>query len=165
MQETWIRSLGWEDPLEEGMATHSSILAWRIPETEEPGGPQSTASQRGRHDWSDWACLYLLGWLSPLMFVCFSCFLTWTTFQKYLLNLLQYWFYFMFGFFLAMRHVGSWTRIPCFGERSLNHWSTREVLVFFPLSFLFLPSLPSFVYLFYLFIMLILKYILPVRYK
>ena len=38
MQETWVRSLGWEDPLEEGMATHSSILAWTIPWTEEPGG-------------------------------------------------------------------------------------------------------------------------------
>ena len=38
MQETWVRSLGLEDPLEEGMATHSSILAWRIPWTEEPGG-------------------------------------------------------------------------------------------------------------------------------
>ena len=40
-QETWVQFLGWEDPLEEGMATHSSILAWRIPWTEEPGGPQS----------------------------------------------------------------------------------------------------------------------------
>ena len=38
MHETWVGSLGWEDPLEEGMATHSSILAWRIPLTEEPGG-------------------------------------------------------------------------------------------------------------------------------
>ena len=38
MQETWVRSLGWEDPLEKGMATHSSILAWRIPWTEAPGG-------------------------------------------------------------------------------------------------------------------------------
>ena len=38
MGETWVRSLGWEDPLEEGMATHSSIVAWRIPWTEEPGG-------------------------------------------------------------------------------------------------------------------------------
>ena len=37
-RETWVRSLGWEDPLEKGMATHSSILAWRIPWTEEPGG-------------------------------------------------------------------------------------------------------------------------------
>ena len=40
-----VQSLGWEDPLEEGMATHSSILAWRIPWTEEPGGLQSTGSQ------------------------------------------------------------------------------------------------------------------------
>ena len=45
MQETWVQSLGWEDPLEKGMATHSSILAWRIPWTEEPGGPQSMGSQ------------------------------------------------------------------------------------------------------------------------
>ena len=49
MQETWVLSLGWEDPLEEGMATHSSILAWRIPWTEEPEGLQSTGSQRIRH--------------------------------------------------------------------------------------------------------------------
>ena len=42
MQETWVRSLGREDPLEKGMATHSSTLAWRIPWTEEPGGLQST---------------------------------------------------------------------------------------------------------------------------
>ena len=41
MRETWVPSLGWEDPLEKGMATHSSILAWRIPWTEEPGGLQS----------------------------------------------------------------------------------------------------------------------------
>ena len=41
-QETWVQSLGGEDPLEEEMATHSSILAWEIPRTEEPGGPQST---------------------------------------------------------------------------------------------------------------------------
>ena len=50
MQETWVRSLGWEDPLEKEMATHSSILAWRIPWTEEPGGPQSTGSQGVGHD-------------------------------------------------------------------------------------------------------------------
>ena len=45
-QETQVRSLGWEDPLEKEMATHSSILAWRIPWTEEPGRLQSTGSQR-----------------------------------------------------------------------------------------------------------------------
>ena len=50
MQETQVRSLGWEDPLEEGMATHSSILAWRVPWIEEPGGLQSMGSQRVGHE-------------------------------------------------------------------------------------------------------------------
>ena len=52
MQESWIRSLGWEEPLEEEMVTHSSILAWEIPWTEEPGGLQSMGSQRVRQDWA-----------------------------------------------------------------------------------------------------------------
>ena len=50
MQETWVLSLGREDPLQEGMATHSSVLAWRIPWTEEPGGLQSMGSQRVGHN-------------------------------------------------------------------------------------------------------------------
>ena len=50
MLETQVWFLGWEDPLEEGMATHSSILAWRTPWTEEPGGLLSIGSQRVRHD-------------------------------------------------------------------------------------------------------------------
>ena len=50
MLETWVQSLGWEDPLEKEMATHSSILAWRIPWIEEPGGLQSTGLQRVGHD-------------------------------------------------------------------------------------------------------------------
>ena len=50
MQETWIRPQGQEDPLEKGMAIHSSFLAWRIPWTEEPGGLQSMGLQRVRHD-------------------------------------------------------------------------------------------------------------------
>ena len=49
-QETWVWSLGWEDPLEKRMATHSSILVWRIPWTEEPGGLQSMGSQRVRYN-------------------------------------------------------------------------------------------------------------------
>ena len=52
MQETWVRSLGWEDPLEKGMATHFSIFVWRIPWTEEPGRLQSMGSQRAGHDWA-----------------------------------------------------------------------------------------------------------------
>ena len=51
MQETQVWSLGWEDPLQTGIATHSSILAWRIPWTEEPGWPQCMGSQRVRHNW------------------------------------------------------------------------------------------------------------------
>ena len=52
VQETWVQSLGWEDPLEKQMATHSSILAWKISWTEKPGGLQSMGSQRVEHDWA-----------------------------------------------------------------------------------------------------------------
>ena len=48
MRENWVRSPSWEDPLEKGRATHLSILAWKIPQTEEPGGLESTGSQRVR---------------------------------------------------------------------------------------------------------------------
>ena len=54
-RQTWVRSVGWEDSLEEGLATHSSILAWRIPWREETGGLESIGSRRVRQDWSDWA--------------------------------------------------------------------------------------------------------------
>ena len=50
MQETWVRSLGWEDPPEKGMATHSSMFAWRILWTEVPGGLQSIGVQRAGHN-------------------------------------------------------------------------------------------------------------------
>ena len=50
VQETWVQSMGQEDPLEKGMATHSSILVWKIPWTEEPGRLQSMGSQRVRQD-------------------------------------------------------------------------------------------------------------------
>ena len=52
MRETWVQSLGWEDLLEKEMATHSSILAWKIPWTEEPGRLQSMGSQRVGYDWA-----------------------------------------------------------------------------------------------------------------
>ena len=60
-EKTQVLILGWEDSLEEGVATHSSILAWRMPWTEEPGRLQSMGSQRARHDWSDLA--YMHTWL------------------------------------------------------------------------------------------------------
>ena len=52
VQETWVQSLGWEDPTEKGMATHSNILAYEIPWTEEPGGLQSMESRKVRHSWA-----------------------------------------------------------------------------------------------------------------
>ena len=58
MQETDVWSLGGEDALQKGMATHSSILAWRIPWTEGPGGLQSMGLQRVGHDWSDLAQMH-----------------------------------------------------------------------------------------------------------
>ena len=61
MQETWVQSLGWEDPLEKEMATHSSILAWRIPWAEEPGGLQSKGSQRVGHNWVTFTFTYPSG--------------------------------------------------------------------------------------------------------
>ena len=56
IRETQVQSLSWEDPLEKGMATHSSILAWRIPRAEEPGGLQSTELQRLGHDLINISC-------------------------------------------------------------------------------------------------------------
>ena len=66
MQEPWVWSLGWKDPLEKEMATHSNTLAWRIPWTEESGGLWSTGSQRIRHDWATFIhsviqCLFFSG--------------------------------------------------------------------------------------------------------
>ena len=58
MSVTWVWSLGWEHPLEKGMATHSSILAWRIPWREEPGRLQSMGSQRVMHDWATFTSLF-----------------------------------------------------------------------------------------------------------
>ena len=52
MRETWVRALGWEDPLEKEMAIHPSTIAWKIPWTEEPGRLQSMGSQRVRHNWA-----------------------------------------------------------------------------------------------------------------
>ena len=57
-QEMWVQFLGQEDPLEEGMETHSSVLAWRTPWIEEPGGLSSMGSQGVGHDWSDIACMH-----------------------------------------------------------------------------------------------------------
>ena len=66
MQETWVQPLGWEDPLEKGMATHSSILAWRIPWAKKPGGLQFMGSHKAGHGWATNTFYKSLG-LSPLL--------------------------------------------------------------------------------------------------
>ena len=66
-QKTQVLSLGREDPLEEGLATHSSIFVWRIPWTEEPGRLWSMGSQRVRYDWSDLARMQVIDALNPLI--------------------------------------------------------------------------------------------------
>ena len=68
MQETWVQFLAWEDPLEEDMATHSSILDWRIPMAEEPGGLQSMESQRVGHN-----RVTELNWLKGFELLLFCC--------------------------------------------------------------------------------------------
>ena len=66
MQERWVQSLGWEDPLEKEMATHSSFLAWEIPWTEDPGELQSMRSQRVRYGWLNSKSYELFGeWAGP----------------------------------------------------------------------------------------------------
>ena len=65
VQWTWVQSLGWEDPLEKEMATHSSVLACRIPGTGEPGGLMSMGSRRVGHDWSDLAAAAAEHFLTP----------------------------------------------------------------------------------------------------
>ena len=72
MQETWVPSLGWEDPLEEEMATHSSILAWRIPWIEEPGGLKESDVTWQLNNYN----------LCTLIFFLFFFFLTWTSFKS-----------------------------------------------------------------------------------
>ena len=80
MREIWVWSLGWEDFLEDNMASHSSILAWKTPWTEEPGGLQSTGSQRVRRDWSDLShsCIFItvvlfLSLPNPMLYVTSFC--------------------------------------------------------------------------------------------
>ena len=67
--QKWIQFPGQENPLEKGMATHSSILARRIPRTEEPGGLQSIGSQRVGYNWNDWACTYTYVYIHHIFFI------------------------------------------------------------------------------------------------
>ena len=111
--ETWVRFLGWEDSLEEEMATHSSILAWRISRIEKPGGLQRMGLQRVRHNWSDRAHIYLFNRLSCGM-QDLSC-----------------------SMWDPASQPGIEPGPPLLGECSPSHWITREVpLSLFWFSFL-----------------------------
>ena len=109
VQETWVRSLGWEDPLEKEMETHSSILAWKISWTEEPGGLQSMGPQRVRHNWATNTQVYPS---PPKVSLCPSIILTswssfchcptvgnhWSAFHHYLLDINIYIMHFLIIF-------------------------------------------------------------------
>ena len=135
MRETWVRSLGWEDPLEKEMATHSSTLAWKIPWMEEPGRLQSMGLQRVGHDWStSLECFHNFVDLLKTTELC-----TLLLFKKYLFGCvgseLQY---VASSLFVAVCELlvvacGSSSlnktepRPPVLGMWSLSHWTTREV--------------------------------------
>ena len=115
MQEMWIRFLDREDPLEEGMATRSSILAYRIPLPEEPGGLQSMGSQRVSNDWSDWVCT--------------------STYTSCNITLMHTLFFLLLK--IMFRQLKCWTNTSLFQERHLSfryfigHSIPRSYLLFF----------------------------------
>ena len=158
LQETWVWSLGGEDPLEEEMATHSSILAWRIPWTEEPGGLQSRVSQRAGHNWA-----HTHNFLNDASLMVVSIFISLVTYDFKLLFYKKKYIYLgcsgsslcglltsvashcgaqalcteaqklQYAESPASKHVESsqtrdWTCVPWIGRRILNHWTTRDVL-------------------------------------
>ena len=92
-RETQVRSLGWEDPLEKEMATHSSTLAWKIPWTEERGRLQSMGSKRVRHDWATTLSLTEDSWslIFATLFNLFPCCLGWSIERKFCFLLIGSW--------------------------------------------------------------------------
>ena len=82
-QETQVWSLGWEDRLEKGIETHSSILAWRIPWTEDSGGLQSMGSQRVRHDWATNTFTFIKKYVTIAYITSQECFYTFFTWPKF----------------------------------------------------------------------------------
>ena len=114
MQETWVQSLGWEDPLEKRMATHSSILGWEIPLTEEYGGLQIKGSQKSGHNLS-----------TKTITTIFKVFIRFVT-TLLLLCVLTFWPRGMWDL-SSLNRDRAWTSWS--GSWSLNHWTTREVPV------------------------------------
>ena len=144
--ETWVQSLSWEDPVETGMATHSSTLDWRIPWTGEPGGPQSLGSQRTKHDWVT-NTLLVYPWETittikvtngsntslrfPLSLLLLSLKIYYIIYIIYIIYLavwmlvVAYWLNWTCG--VLVPWPGIEPHAPCIGRWILNHWTTREV--------------------------------------
>ena len=128
MWEAWVRSLGWEDPLEKGMATHSSILSWRIQWTEEPGRLQSIASLRVRHN-------RVLLTLQIQVLVAQSCLTlcspmdcspqgssAYGIFQARILE------WVVISFSRGSSRSRDWSWVSCTAGRFLTDWATRKAL-------------------------------------
>ena len=134
---TEVRSLGWEDPLEKGMATHSSICAWRIPWTEKPGGLQSTGFHRVGQDWSTLAQMHttlIVKHLDLLLWRYFERFIPRVIGENPLIKIFLYihsyfqseLLFFSFLLFVSLTTLWSiwdlssptrdWTRTPCIGS-------------------------------------------------
>ena len=108
-QETQVLSQGWEDPLEEEMATHSSILAWRIPQTKENGGLQPIGSQRVGHEWSNLACTHTG---SECIGILQARILEWAA----------------ISFSRGSSQPRDRTRVSCIADRRFIIWAAREAL-------------------------------------
>ena len=133
MQETQVWSLGWEDPLEKGMAIHSSILAWRIPRTEEPVRLQSVGLKRGCRDWATNTFTFTILLTTVIMLyltfrgLLFKVFIQFVT-MLLLLYVLVFW---PLGLWDLSSPTRDWTLPSCIERQSLNHWTTRDVPNFF----------------------------------
>ena len=138
MQETWVLSLGQEDALEKGIAAHSSILAWRIPWTEEPGQLQSMGSQRVRHDWMTFTSLHIVVEYPPVVFQEVQ-----GQFDFFFFFLISIWLCWVFivpcvtfscdlqTLSCCMEDPVPWPGIkprpPALAAWSLSHWTSREI--------------------------------------
>ena len=124
IQETQVQSLGQEDPLGKGMATHPSILAWRIPWTEEPGGPQSTGSQRA--PWTGSTVLCLVTQSCPTLCDSMDCslpgFFDHGILQARILEWVAY------PFSRGTSQSRNRTRVSCIAGGFFTSWATKEAL-------------------------------------
>ena len=150
MQETWVQSLGWEDPLEKAMATHSSILAWRIPWTEEPHELQPMGSQTDMAEWltlsvcphliSDefevqiqtlWLCFSCCLLAQSLLTVCNPMDCSWPGSTVYGISQARILVWVGMSPSRGSFQPRNWTRVSCIGRHFFfffNHWGIREAL-------------------------------------